>query len=350
MFFAFSPGAFARAGRGMIALLILILATCPAPSEPEEAWQFFAIGDTRTNVDTVERIARSMAALDPEAAACINNGDVTAYGRADEWEDHLRALAGGAPDPTAPPDPGGIPRGSLFRTNATEFGPYIRYFAALGNHDVGSEGWFERWNTYLPGQRDLGVSSPDGIYFSFTYANARFIVLDSVHPSDDQTQWLEAELQRPAARDATWIFVFLHHPIYPCNDKAPFRRGLEWVELFERYGVDIAFVAHSHTYERTCPMIGGSCAEGGVVYLNTSAAGAPARAVDETRHETVTYGERSDEYDCREILEAARGRWHHFCHIEVSGCALTLSCYSEDWSETGEPPFDSVVLDNCSDS
>ncbi len=315
--------------------------------EPEGPWQFFVYGDTRTNPGVTAEIARSMAALDPDAAMCINGGDVTAWATTDEWNAHHQALVDGAPDFTVPEDPFGIPRQSLFRTDVSRFGNYIRYFGVFGNHDDGSEGWFDRWNAYLPGQRTMGPNSPDGIYFHFTYGNALFIVLDSVNPSDEQTLWLETILSGTEAAEATWVFTFFHHPVYPCNDKRPFARGLEWVTLFERYEVDVAFVAHSHTYERTCPMIGGACADGGVLFLNSSAGGAPGRYIDESRDDAVSYGGRMDKFNCNNILERGRGRWNHFCHFSVEDCLMTVSCFPDNWWETGEPPFDEFVIDRC---
>jgi hypothetical protein len=119
------------------------------------------------------------------------------------------------------------------------------------------------------------------------------------------------------------------------------------VELFEQHGVDIAFVADSHTYERTCAMQGGGCAKGGVIYLNTSGGGAPVRPVNATKQATVTNGSRSDSYDCAEILESSKGNWYHFTHISIDGCKLTLDAHAHDQVDTGSAPFDTLVIDKC---
>ncbi|MBN1771311.1 MAG: metallophosphoesterase [Deltaproteobacteria bacterium] len=315
--------------------------TCPV------AWSFFAIGDTRSNDDIFQSNVVSMLDYDPTAVACLNGGDIVLGGGADVWNVHQHVLADGAPDPTVPPDPTGIPRQSRFRTDAVEFGDYIRYFGVIGNHDVEVADWHDNWNRYLPGQAALGVNSPDGVYFSFAYSNALFVVLDSEHPSAAQTAWLADRLTDVHARGAFWKFVFFHYPVYPCNEKSPFARGLPWVTLFEEYGVDIAFVNHSHTYERTCPMLGGRCAEGGVIYLNSSGGGAGTRVVLPTKADTVSYGGRTDSYDCAEVLVRGRGEWHQFCHLEVDGCRLTLRCLGHEYWITGEAPFDVFELDRC---
>jgi hypothetical protein len=310
-------------------------------------WQFFAFGDTRTNPDILQKNIESMAAMDPAAVALFNGGDLTATGTVSEWNAHHKALADGAPDPSVPADPSGIVRQSRFRTDASSFGPYIRYIGVMGNHDDGSTGWLQNWNSYLSGQANLGKNGTGGIYFSLSYENALFIVLDSITTSSEQTSWLSSLLDSAEAKQAKFKLAFFHRPVYPCNDKTPFSGGLPWVSLFEQHGVDIAFVADSHTYERTCAMAGGECATDGVVYLNTSGGGAPVRTVNATKQATVTSGSRSDSYDCAKILESSKGNWYHFCHIAIEDCKLTLKAYAHDQIDTGSAPFDTLVIDKC---
>ena len=316
--------------------------------EPEpETFGFFVMGDSRSHPEVLEAIVAGMVDLDPGAVALFNTGDITSHGTDSQWALHLETLAAGAPDPTVPEDPLGIVRQSRVRTDVADFGPYIRYIGVLGNHDDNNGEWFGNWNTYLPGQRALGSNDTGGIYFSLTYGGALFIVLDSVNPTAEQTRWLEETLESPEAEAATWRFAFFHHPVYPCNWQDPFAEGLEWVELFETHGLDIAFVAHSHTYERTCPMVGGRCAEYGVVYLNSSAAGAPVRPVYLDHRGTVSHDGRTDEWDCADVLEYGQGYWDHFCHFAVDRCRLEVSCYDHDWVGGGGPPADSTIIDKC---
>ncbi len=316
-------------------------------SEMVDQWGFFAIGDSRSKPHVLEAIARGMVALDPDAVVAFNTGDITSHGTYEQWTEHLEVLAAGAPDPSVPEDPLGIVRQSRLRTDVGRFGPWIRYIGVIGNHDDNNGEWFNTWNTFLPGQQQLGRNDAGGIYFTLTYENALFIVLDSNNPSEEQTEWLQGVLESPEAEEAFWIFPFFHYPVYPCNSKTPWGEGLEWVDLFEQHDIDIAFVAHSHTYERTCPMVGGRCEEGGVIYLNSSAAGAPVRSISPDRVETVSHDGRTDEFDCAEILAEGRGYWDHFCHINIEDCRLTLSCYDHDWADTGGDPYDTLVIDRC---
>ena len=109
-------------------------------------------------------------------------------------------------------------------------------------------------------------------YYAFTYATARFLVLDSNAYSfalTDQTAWLERELiaarQDPPIRH---IFVVMHHP--------PFSISLHggavdlrerWTPLFEKYEVSAVFSGHDHVYERA--------EHNGLRYFVTGGGGAP---------------------------------------------------------------------------
>ncbi len=104
-----------------------------------------------------------------------------------------------------------------------------------------------------------GVASGSKTYFSFDYANAHIIVLDSerARPADSPAMmtWLAADL---AAANADWTIAFWHRP--------PYSRGLfhdsdveaeeKWMRenvlpVLEDYGVDAVFSGHSHSYERS---------------------------------------------------------------------------------------------------
>ena len=61
-----------------------------------------------------------------------------------------------------------------------------------------------------------------------------------------------------------WKFVFFHHPPYTAgflikdgarHDLANLSVRRNLAPLFERFGVDIVFSGHSHSYERTFPIL-----------------------------------------------------------------------------------------------
>ena len=311
---------------------------------PRRGASYFFIGDGQCPRPDLFHNLRTMYEVDPEAAACFHAGDLTSTATEEQWRYHMRSLVDAAPDPSVPPSLGGIPRESHFRSNVDSFGDYIRYFGAVGNHDVMSADWYTLWNTFLPGQIDLGVNEAAyGMYYAVVHGKTLFIVLDSVHNVEGQAQWLEFMLPEAEQQGIRWKVAIFHYPVYPCDNKSPFSRGLLWVELFEKYGVDVVFNGHSHLYERTCPMRNGMCADGGVVYVNSSGGGALLRDPLPEKVDTVTWGERSDEYSCEKILERYE-KVHHFCHLMVDEDAgvADLSCYEshEHEGDAAPQPFD----------
>lgn len=128
----------------------------------------------------------------------------------------------------------------------------IPVWPALGNHDwksPPSSNWQQEW--YLPHNEH---------YYSFDYANAHFIALDTrdgeLYDAANQVAWLESDLQRHAGAD--WIFVYYHHPGITCTYKKNNEAVVaNFLPLFDRYRVDVAFTGHAHTYERLYPIRGG---------------------------------------------------------------------------------------------
>jgi hypothetical protein len=284
-------------------------------------FSFFAVGDTRSNPNIAQMNFQSMSLLDPKAIGVFNSGDLTADGKPSQWQDHVQAVNLGS---------GGKIRMDLSSWNSA----YIRYFGIVGNHDTHESAWLTNWNTYLPGPKNLGHNSSSGIWFSVKYGSALFIVLDSENSAiSTQTTWLQQVLQSAAADPAIkWKFAFYHHPVYPCNYKSPWSKGIPWVREFEKYKVDMVFNGHAHVYERTCPMVGGKCQAGGVIYVISGGGGAGTGDVDLTK--TATSG--TDSYDCSQILPVGKGNWHHYCHIQIDGNKLTYNCYSHNATSAPE--------------
>jgi len=293
---------------------------------PPTAFSFFAVGDTRSNPNIAQQNFQSMALMDPKAIAVFNSGDLTADGKDAQWLDHKNAVALGS-------------GGKISMTLTGWSTSKIRYFGIVGNHDTHETGWLNVWNKYLPGQQGLGSNSTSGVYFSVTYGNAIFIVLDSENTQKGaQTTWLDTTLTAAAANPAIqWKFVFYHHPVYPCNYKSPWDSGIPWVRLFEKHKVDMVFNGHAHVYERTCAMVGGVCKAGGVRYVISGGGGAGTGDVSPYKKDTAG----TDSYDCGQILKMAKGNWHHYCRIGLNGKQLTYSCYKYD---TKASPEDTLTI------
>ena len=147
------------------------------------------------------------------------------------------------------------------------FWPYAPFLArsvlymSLGNHDLHTDDGAPYLNNfYLPANN---VNATER-YYSFDYGHAHFVALDTnlpIGPGTAQYLWLEQDLATTAQ---PWKFVFFHHPPYSAGftatdgRQAPLRSSavrLSLVPLFERFGVNIVFSGHAHSYERTFPML-----------------------------------------------------------------------------------------------
>jgi len=178
--------------------------------------------------------------------------------------------------------------------------------------------WYRRYHT-LP--------SPEG-YYSFRQGNAEFFMLNSNKPEDfspsgAQYQWLEAQLK---ASTAQWKFVAHHHAVYSADDddygdtwsgKSTFGDTLirQIVPLYEKYGVDMVFYGHLHTYLRTYPLTGTTIDhQGGVIYMQTGGAG----------------GNLEDFAPNRTWFSAKTYRGHHYLTVNISGDRLNMKLYDAD--------------------
>jgi hypothetical protein len=119
----------------------------------------------------------------------------------------------------------------------------VKFYAALGNHDEQNNRFYKLWN--MNGER----------YYTYTKKNVRFFVLDSDYIDPKQLDWITDQLR---SSDDDWKIVYFHHPLYSSagrhGSEADLRLVLE--PLFVRYGVNVVFSGHDHTYERMKPQKG----------------------------------------------------------------------------------------------
>ncbi|CAG5135736.1 unnamed protein product [Candidula unifasciata] len=151
----------------------------------------------------------------------------------------------------------------------------LPYMTCPGNHENAYNFSNYRNRFWMPGDENKQM------YYSFTMGPIRFISLSTelifflqygLVPIVEQYKWLERELSeanKPENRaKQPWVITFGHRPMYCSNDDnddcthheslirvgIPFLHLLGWEELFYKYGVDIAFWAHEHSYERLWPV------------------------------------------------------------------------------------------------
>lgn len=207
------------------------------------------------------------------------------------------------------------------------FYPYASFLArsvlypTFGNHDsLTNQGEPYFRNFHLPRNDRLGTEA----FYSFDYGNAHIICLNSMDydgPDSHQRRWLISDLQRTSK---PWKFVFFHMPPYTAGflndggqkiplDTESVRRNL--IPVFEEFGIDIVFSGHSHSYERTYPLLNGEVAERipgplysnppGPIYVVTGGGGARLLGLDKSP------------------LNASQALAHHFVEVEINGNELT---------------------------
>lgn len=129
-------------------------------------------------------------------------------------------------------------------------------FNTAGNHEDGG-GKLDDFYNY--GAMAPEQDSDSGLYYSFDYATAHVIVLNTNDAdatnglSTAQFEWLKADLE--ANKDDKWIFVLMHKSLYSGGshsfdgDVEAMRAQL--VPVFYEYGVDLVLAGHDHTYTVT---------------------------------------------------------------------------------------------------
>ncbi|MBI3130743.1 MAG: metallophosphoesterase [Acidobacteria bacterium] len=145
------------------------------------------------------------------------------------------------------------------------------FYGVMGNHEMGSCGpeFFTQMFANPGNER----------YYSFDWANAHFVGVDvtqSYGSGSAQYTWLDNDLKTSTK---PWKFVFFHYPAYSSGSHgsdATVQSAL--IPLFEKYGVDLVFNGHDHTYERTVPILSGAAssdATKAITYVVSGGAGAP---------------------------------------------------------------------------
>ncbi|XP_025104272.1 LOW QUALITY PROTEIN: acid phosphatase type 7-like [Pomacea canaliculata] len=179
--------------------------------------------------------------------------------------------------------------GDDFMRQIEPIAAYVPYMTCVGNHEYAYNFANYRNRFTMPG------GDGTGMYFSWNIGPAHIISFNTevyyyqyatTHNIKRQYDWLEADLKeanQPANRAARpWIITMGHRPMYCSNDDDdemcrnpanPIRNGIAafWPnleDLFYKYGVDVEFYAHEHSYERLLPVYKGKVCGGAVPYTN----------------------------------------------------------------------------------
>lgn len=137
-----------------------------------------------------------------------------------------------------------------FFANEKDVFSYKPLMPVLGNHDrqdgLGAWMYYQLFSFPLNGPEEV---HPESTY-AFEYGNALFLMIDSTHPNEAQTEWIDHQLKNTKA---TWKFAMFHFPPYNFEEPYPDIQQ-EWGVLFDKYHVDMVMSGHIHYYMRSKPM------------------------------------------------------------------------------------------------
>jgi hypothetical protein len=119
----------------------------------------------------------------------------------------------------------------------------VQFFGALGNHDDPAQRFYPAF--HMGGER----------YHTFVRDSVRFVALDVTTLDAPQLAWFDAVMSQ--AREP-WKICYFHYPLYSSS-----RRHGSDVELrvileprLVKFGVQVVFSGHDHSYERIKPQKG----------------------------------------------------------------------------------------------
>jgi acid phosphatase type 7 len=153
---------------------------------------------------------------------------------------------------------------SLFR--------FLHFYSTPGNHDYNSINRFEDPSRHVGPYFDVfkslengeagGVPSNSKLYYSHDYGNVHFVNINSELfqwtgiKNSPMERWLIEDLK---ANTLPWVIVYFHQPPYSSGSHISddfweiFMKNIRvnFVPIFDEYGVDLVLSGHSHVYERS---------------------------------------------------------------------------------------------------
>ena len=213
-----------------------------------DSFAFAYFGDTQAHPEAFGKMLNDVERQHPETAFYMIAGDLVEHGeRRNLWDNFLNY--------TKP----------VFSTKPVA--------PAMGNHDFTRFGAGVRtFNAYftLPFTQQVGSSSE--LNYSFQYGNTFFIVVNArAYNLKEQTDWLEAELKKAEAAGCDFKVIMSHFPVYnPKESRKNEAAKQYWAPLFDKYGVDLMFAGHDHSYMRSKPLIAGKVVpegQAGTIYI-----------------------------------------------------------------------------------
>lgn len=208
------------------------------------------------------------------------------------------------------------------------------FLVSIGNHEYLNDPSASYFRTFFP----YDYLSSRGSFYSYSYSNAHFIILDSFDKSynplgfeekisSEQVDWLEQELSENSEK---WLFVILHTPPL-CTGSFNYNEALinQLLPLFEQYRVDIVFSGHCHQYEAF--FLDENTSWGGTYYFVTGGGGGDLsyhimnRETNPWKHIYHNASKEPYQYDDYTLNNQIYGELcHHFLQVEVKNKTLNL--------------------------
>jgi Purple acid Phosphatase, N-terminal domain/Calcineurin-like phosphoesterase len=201
-------------------------------SDKPEAFSFVYFGDAQNEVRSMwSRVVREAFSDAPRAAFMLHAGDLINDPTRDaEWGEWFHA-------------------GSWINA-------HIPVIATPGNHEytrrrilgvktnrILSPYWRPQFAFPLNGPKGLEESA-----YYIDYQDVRIISLNSNEQTALQAKWVDHVLKKG---EKTWNIVTFHHPVYAMAKQRDTSLHREWMDVFDKHGVDLALTGHDHTYGRS---------------------------------------------------------------------------------------------------
>jgi len=258
---------------------------------PDSAQGFSATlwADSQDNPETFSRLVDHMAALKPYFAFGVGD-QVSEGGEFPLWKERLFG-----------------PARALFHE--------VGFYVAIGNHERNHQNWYDLMSLPHPEDNPQHES-----FYSFTYGNAFFLVIDTdkpyfpIGPVDTEISAFVAEqVASPEAQAATWRFALSHVPGYAeawgdavCESYGGDLAIRGWLyPLLNEHGFHAHFAGHMHGYER------GRSDNLMTLITGGGGGGLDAWCVDLPEVSVVNYA-------------------HHHLHMEVGCDTVKISAYDLD--------------------
>lgn len=236
----------------------------------------------------------------PPPSLLLLNGDVSyarGYGAIwDRFFEQFQDVFGRVPLATVPGNherdwPGSGDRFPAVRDSGGECGlPYdVRLAMPMAGDDGGDLGWPEVLRNEIGigpnaprdgieianGSSSSSSARPDRPWYSLDHGPVHLVFYSTEHrfeAGSEQHAWILDDLRRVNRARTPWLVVNGHRPLYvdstwdadrPDADQTMARALREAFEdAFQTFDVDLTLHGHHHSYQRTCPVKAGVCADG----------------------------------------------------------------------------------------